>query len=201
MPACFEDSTTNLVAAWFCYGLTSVHSVPSVCWPHLRLLTNDDTALFQPCSTLKLAWMLHCHETLPAWGVHTTTGKVLLSFHTDKHSVFIPYLFQACRHRVHRRPIRNYFVPFSSHTGIMWTGPELGSRLSKQKSISEIEQKAFVLLLINRRIFFGTPGRTGLTFNVTGGTTPSKFQGCLPLTYTVQSMHLTYGPMSGRLPS
>ena len=127
-----------------------------------------------------------------------------------------------------RRQERFYFrfiptsIPFSFHTffkhaGIVCTGGlsviilfrfqtipascERGLSLSKQKSISEIEQKAFVLLLINRRIFFGTPGRTGLTFNVTGGTTPSKFQGCLPPTYTVQSMHLTYGPMSGRLPS
>ena len=35
---------------------------------------------------------------------------------------------------------------------------KLGSRLPKTKGISEIEQKAFVLLLIKRRTLFGTPG-------------------------------------------
>ena len=64
------------------------------------------------CSTLKLAWMSHRHETLPALGVHITTGKVSFSFHTDKHiyCVFIPY-----RHHVNGRPIRDDFVPFSNH--------------------------------------------------------------------------------------
>ena len=35
---------------------------------------------------------------------------------------------------------------------------KLGSCLSKTKGISEIEQNAFVLLLIKRKTLFGTPG-------------------------------------------
>ena len=68
----------------------------------------------------------HCKISLdvaPSWNlllaldVHTTTGKVLFSFRTDKHSVFIPYRLKQvpCRHRVNGRPIRNDFVLFPNH--------------------------------------------------------------------------------------
>ena len=39
--------------------------------------------------------MSYRHQILPAWGVHTTSGRVPFSFHTDKHFGFIPYRFQA----------------------------------------------------------------------------------------------------------
>ena len=94
----FENDATDLVPAWFCYELTNVHTMPlwnKFCWPHLPLLTNNDTILFQPCSTVKSASVSYRHETLPALSVHTTTGSVPFSFHTDKRSVFIPYHFQA----------------------------------------------------------------------------------------------------------
>ena len=61
----------------------------------ISLLANENSIFFQPCSTVKLASVSYGHETLPAWDVHTMTGKVSFSFHTDKHSVFIQYRFQA----------------------------------------------------------------------------------------------------------
>ena len=58
-------------------------------------------------------------------------------------------------------------LSFNSHNSVnvhpieknMVSKFKLGSRLFKAKSISEIEQKTFVLLLIKCRTFFGTPGR------------------------------------------
>ena len=132
MSVWLENGITNLVAAWFFHGLASVHTMPAwnrFCWPHLRLLTNDDTTLFQPCSTVKLAWMSHRHETLTALGVHTTTGKVLFSFHTDKHSVFIPYRFQtssipaSCEREAYPWwfcSVFKSYIPASCERGLSW---------------------------------------------------------------------------------
>ena len=53
------------------------------------------TISFHACSTAKLASVSYHHETLPPRGVHTTTGSVSFPFHAEKHSVFIPYRFQA----------------------------------------------------------------------------------------------------------
>ena len=45
----------------------------------ITLLTNDNTILFQPCSTVKLASVSYLHETLPAWDVYTTKSNQVKS--------------------------------------------------------------------------------------------------------------------------
>ena len=116
-----ENGITNLVAAWFIHGLTSVYTMPArnrFCWPHLRLLTNDDTTLFQPCPTVKLAWMSHRHETpYFHWMFTQRQERFCFRFIPTCIPFLISYrLKQVPRlHRVNERPIRNDFVPFSNH--------------------------------------------------------------------------------------
>ena len=78
------------------------------------LLTNDNTILFQPCSTVKLASVSYRHEPY-RHGLFTRRQEgfcfrfiptsVPFSFHTVLKRF-------SCRHRMNERPFRNDFVRF-----------------------------------------------------------------------------------------